>query len=73
MEINRDTRLADILAEYPWLKDEAMKLSDKAKMIDTPIGRMMLKKATLADLSKKAGIPEETLIPMINELIEKHG
>ena len=72
MEINRDTRLADILAEYPWLKDEAMKISDKFKLLDTPLGKVMFKKATIADMSSKSGIPVEQIIAKITQLIEEH-
>ena len=72
MELNRDTKLADLLKEYPWLRDEAAKLSDKAKMIDSPIGRILLKKATIADISSRTGIPEDEIIRKIGELIEAH-
>lgn len=69
MEITRDTKIKDLLDRYPWLLEEAMKFSDKAKMIDSPLGRMLLKKATIADLCKKAGIPEDEAIAKINELV----
>jgi len=72
MEINRDTKLMELLERYPWLKEEAMKMSDKARMIDTPIGRMFLKKATIADLCRKAGIPEDEAIARLTELIEAY-
>lgn len=72
MNITGDTRLTDLLREYPWLKEEALKLSDKAKLIDTPIGRMMLKKATIADISRKSGIPEDKIIDKLTKLIESH-
>ena len=72
MEVTRDTKLTDLLEQYPWLKEEAMKMSDKAKMIDTPIGRMMIKKMTVADLCKKADLPEDEAIAMITRLIETY-
>lgn len=72
MEVTKDTKLTDLLEQYPWLKEEAMKMSEKAKMIDTPIGRMMIRKMTVADLCDKAGIPEDEAIATINGLIEAY-
>ena len=72
MMITRDTKLADLLQEYPWLKSEVMQISDKFKMLNTPVGKIMLKKATVAEMSKKSGIAEDQLIQKLTELIEKH-
>ena len=72
MNITSETRLMDLLEQYPWLKEEALKISDRFKIVDTPIGRMMLKNATIADISKKAGIPEDEIISKITALIEAH-
>ena len=46
MEINRNTKLNDILAKYPWLPDELIKIDGRFKIIKTPIGKMMMKNAT---------------------------
>ena len=72
MMITKDTKLADLLQEYPWLKSEVMQISDKFKMLNTPVGKIMLKKATVAEMSKKSGIAEDQLIQKLTELIEKH-
>lgn len=71
--INRDTKLADILKEYPWMKDEMTKVSDKFKMLNTPVGKIMLKKATIAEMSKKSGIDEEKIIAKLSAMIEAHS
>ena len=70
--ITKDTKLADLLQEYPWLKSEVMQISDKFKMLNTPVGKIMLKKATVAEMSKKSGIAEDLIIQKLTELIEKH-
>ncbi|MBQ6150162.1 MAG: DUF1858 domain-containing protein [Mogibacterium sp.] len=72
MMITKDTKLADLLQEYPWLKSEVMQISDKFKMLNTPVGKIMLKKATVAEMSKKSGIAEDQIIQKLTELIEKH-
>lgn len=65
MDINSNTKIADILSQYPWLLDELAKISGRFKMAKTPMGKMMLKKAAIADLSKKSGVDESTLITTI--------
>ena len=65
MNINSNTKVADIL-------DELTKISDRFKMAKTPMGKMMLKKATIADMSKRSGVDETTLVSKLNELIKAH-
>ncbi|MBQ9015802.1 MAG: DUF1858 domain-containing protein [Firmicutes bacterium] len=71
MVITRDTKLADLLKEYPWLKDEAMKVSDKFKILNTPVGKIMLKKATVAEMSKRSGISEDKIIEKLTNMIKE--
>jgi hypothetical protein len=72
MEITKDTKLADLLAEYPWLKAELPKVNEKFKMLNTPVGKIMLGKATVAEMSKKSGMNADIIISRINELISNH-
>lgn len=72
MTINGNTKLADIFAAYPWLLDELVKVNDKFKMVKTPMGKIMLKKATVADMSRKSGMDETVLIEKLNEMIHSH-
>ena len=72
MEITKDTRLADLIAQYPWLKGEMAKVNEKFKMLNSPIGKMMMGKATIAEMSKKSGMETEAIIGKIKELIVKH-
>ena len=72
MEITKDTRLADLIAQYPWLKMEMAKVNEKFKMLNSPIGKMMMGKATIAEMSKKSGMEAEVIIGKIKELIVKH-
>ena len=72
MEITKDTRLADLIAQYPWLKAEMAKVNEKFKMLNTPVGKIMLGKATIAEMSKKSGMEAEAIIEKIMEIIENH-
>ena len=72
MEITKETKLADHLAEYPWLKAEQPKVKEKFKMLNTPVGKIMLGKATIAEMSKKSGMEAEAIIERIKGLINQH-
>ncbi|MBQ6652122.1 MAG: DUF1858 domain-containing protein [Prevotella sp.] len=72
MEITKETKLADLLAEYPWLKAELPKVNEKFKMLNTPVGKIMLGKATIAEMSKKSGMEVEAIIERIKGLINQH-
>lgn len=53
MQITRDTKLLDLINQYPWLKDELPKINEKFKMLNTPMGKIMMGKATIVEMSKK--------------------
>ncbi len=72
MEITRDTKLKDLISTYPWLKDEMARVNDKFKMLNTPVGKVMLGKATIADMSRKSGMEPDIIISKISELVKSH-
>ena len=72
MEITRETKLSDLIAQYPWLREEMAKVNEKFKMLNSPIGKIMMGKATIAEMSKKSGMEEELIINKIQELIKNH-
>ena len=72
MEINKETKLSDLIAQYPWLKEEMAKVNEKFKMLNSPIGKIMMGKATIVEMSKKSGMEAEAIIGKIKELIENH-
>ena len=73
MKYNSQTKLTDILAEYPWLPEELIKLDSRFKIVNTPIGKMMIKNATLADLSEKAGLSTDELLQKLREMVDRHN
>ena len=72
MQLTKDTRVADLTKQYPWLIDEVVKMNDKFKVLKTPVGKMLMKKATIADASAKSGLSVETIIGKIEELVRDH-
>ncbi len=73
MQITRDTRLLDLINQYPWLKDELPKINEKFKMLNTPIGKIMMGKAAIVEMSKKSGMDADTLIRKLQQLIGSHA
>ena len=72
MKITKETKLSDLLSQYPWLKEELSKVNDKFKMLNTPMGKIMMGKATIAEMSKKSGMDADAIIGKISKLIEAH-
>ena len=72
MEITKDTKLKDLISTYPWLKDEMAKVNDKFKMLNTPVGKVMLGKATIMEMSQKSGMDADVLISSISDIIKSH-
>lgn len=72
MQITRDTRLLDLINQYPWLKDELPKINEKFKMLNTPMGKIMMGKATIVEMNKKSGMDADTLIRKLQQLIGSH-
>ena len=72
MDITKETKLSDLLVRYPWLKEELSKVNEKFKMLNTPMGKIMMGKATIAEMSKKSGMDADAIIGKISELIKAH-
>ncbi len=73
MTITKETKLKELLAEYPWLRGEVAKINDKFKMLNTPMGKIMLGKADISEMSKKSGMDADQIISKLNELIKSHS
>ena len=72
MEITKETKLSDLLDQYPWLKEEMSKINDKFKMLNTPMGKIMMGKATISEMSKRSGMDADDIIGKLRELIKAH-
>lgn len=67
--LSGSTRLADLLAAYPWLREALAGISKKFMLLQTPLGKMMADKATISEMSKRSGIEEAALIRTLETLI----
>ena len=70
--LNGDTKLSDLLSAYPWLKEALAGVSDKFKLLGSPLGKVMANKATISEMSKRSGIDESVLIQKLQSLISAH-
>ena len=72
MDINEQTRLRDILDAYPWLPDTLIQMDGRFRIINNPVGKLLIRTATVADAAKKAGYPADQVLKELNKLIELH-
>lgn len=70
-QITPDTRLKDLLKRYPDLKKRLPEISPGFRMLHTPLGKLLVAKATVSMMSERSGIPLEKLIKKLEELIEQ--
>ena len=72
MDFNENTRLGDILAAYPWLPDTLVQMDSRFKIIQNPIGKLLIRTASLGDACKKAGYPLDLVVQELKKLIAAH-
>ena len=72
MEITKETKLSDLVSQYPWLKEELTKVNDKFKMLNSPMGKIVMGRATIAEMSRKSGMDVEAIIGKVQDLIDTH-
>ena len=71
MELNRDTKLKDIVSAYPSLKTRLAEINPKFSLLSSPIGKVMIGKVTISDMSQRSGMDMNSLIDGIRKLIEE--
>lgn len=70
MELTKDTKLKDILKAHPWLVDAAVEIDPAFRALRSPLGKMLIARADIAEASSLTGIDTETIIEKIEELIQ---
>ena len=73
MQIDAKTRLSELVKAYPGLIRRAKALDPRLEALDSLPGKLFLKKATVADLAKRAGESEAETIRAIQDLIGKES
>lgn len=62
MELTGETKLKDLFAEYPQLKDRMGEINPMFSLLATPMGKVMVNRVSLADVSKRSGMELDDLI-----------
>lgn len=71
IKIDKNTMLKNLISQYPWLRDELPNMNSKFKLLNTPLGKMMINKVCIGDMSQKSSIPLDELIAMIKNTIRQ--
>ena len=69
IEITSDTRLKDLFEVYPHLKKELAARYPSFKMLNTPLSKLILKKATVRTAAERSGLGEERFIQLLKDCI----
>ena len=69
-DITPQTRLKDLLKQYPALKGRLPEIDPKFKMLNSPLGKLMLGKVNVQMMSERSGVPLDKLIESIKKLIK---
>lgn len=70
MDITKETKLKELLADHPQIKEKLSEINPKFKMLNTPMGKVMLGKATVGDMSEKSGMDVNELIRKLTAMID---
>lgn len=68
--LSPETKLSDLLANYPELKAELPHINPAFKQLSSPLGRIMIKKATVKMMAERSGMELEALIKALKEYMD---
>ena len=60
MDINNLTKLAELFKQYPFLKDELVKYSDKFAALNNPLAKAVVSQVNLEQVSQTSGLDVNT-------------
>lgn len=66
------TPLIQIWEAYPWLSEVLPAMDKRFAVMNTAMGKILMKKNSVADLSKVSGIPAEKLLNRLRREVEQH-
>ena len=72
IELSADTRLQDLLKIYPQLRKDLPSMNSAFKMLNSPLARIIIPKATIAMMSERSGVSLDDILSMLKELIAKY-
>ncbi|SFU75263.1 protein of unknown function [Clostridium sp. DSM 8431] len=69
--LTKETKISDLFSRYPQLKNRMEEINPGFKTLKIPLGKVMIKKATIGHASDRTGMPLDELIEHINKLINE--
>ena len=66
------TPLIKIWEAYPWLSEVLPAMDKRFAVMNTAMGKLLMRKNSVADLSKVAGFSPEKLLDKLRREVEKH-
>lgn len=69
IELTAATMLKEILQVAPQVRKGLETISPRFQMLSTPMGKVMMGKVTLGDMSQRSGVPLEELIEKMELLM----
>lgn len=66
------TPLIQIWEAYPWLSEVLPAMDKRFAVMNTAMGKILMKKNSVADLSKVSGISAEKLLNRLRREVEQH-
>ena len=72
IELSANTRLQDLFKIYPKLRQDLPNMNSAFKMLNSPLARIIVPKATIAMMSERSGISLDDILSMLKELIAKY-
>ena len=72
VELSANTRLQDLFKVYPKLRQDLPSMNSAFRMLNSPLARIIVPKATIAMMSERSGISLDDILSMLKELIAKY-
>jgi len=66
------TPLIEIWKAYPWLSERMPQIDKRFAVMNTPVGKALMKKNSLSDVSKLTGFSCEKLLNKLQNEIDAH-
>ena len=71
--ITGETKLAELLRTYPWLKERLQEINPAFKMLTTPFAKLMIPKVSVAMMSERSGTDLDELVSKLKQLNAEHN
>ena len=68
--ITPNTKLKVLLKQYPFLKKRLVEISSAFRMLQSPLGKLIVSRADVKMMSEKSGVPLERLVEGITTIIK---